>query len=398
MHRLLPPSTPTGLWAPKLSPAWIRFWRPWRKMLLRRAELVEQVELRGLEHLEAALAVDQGVLIAPNHYTYADPYLLYEAADRVGRPFYVMTAWQVFGASPWIKQQVLRQHGGFSVDRDSTDHRAFRAAVEILEKRRHPLVIFPEGEMYRIGDRLMPFCDGPSAMALVAAKKSARPVVVVPSALKYYYLEDPTPALLPLMDRLEQAVHWRPTPMRPLAERIYRLGEAALALKELEYVGETSSGPLPARLAALATHILQQVASRLESPATGSLLEQVKRLRSRAVEKLENLPPDDPQRAVLAQALDDLFLVVQLACYPGDYVTEQPSVERMAETIDKLEEDLLGVPFAKPKARRAAILTFGPAVEVVVTENRRQATSHLTTLLEARVQELLDSIVLPTRT
>lgn len=376
---------------------WIRFWRPWRKLLLRRAELVEHVELRGIEHLEAALAKDQGVLITPNHYTYADPYLLYEAADHVARPFYVMTAWQVFGTSPWIKQQVLRHHGGFSVDRDGIDHRSVRTASEILERRPYPLVIFPEGEMYRISDRIMPFYNGPARIALSAAKKSKRPIVVVPAALKYYYLDDPLPNLLTLMDQLENSVYWRPSPSRPLPDRIYRLGEAVLALKELEFIGRTSSGPFPERLVALATCVLQHVETRLNDASSGSLLARVKRLRSLAVDRLETLKPGDPQRNTMTHVLDDLFLVVQLTCYPGDYVTENPTVERMAETIDKLEEDLLGVAFAKPRARRAAIVAFGPAISVVPQDNRREATSQLTGTLEASVRSLLNGIIVPAR-
>jgi 1-acyl-sn-glycerol-3-phosphate acyltransferase len=397
MHRLLNPSSPPHFWSPQLSPLWIRFWRPWRKMLLKRTELVEHVELRGVEHLQAALAVDQGVLITPNHYTYADPYLLYEAADRVARPFYVMTAWQVFGSSPWIKRQVLRQHGAFSVDRDNTDHRAFRAATEIVEKGRNPLVIFPEGEMYRISDRIMPFCDGPAAIAMLSARKGKRPVSIVPCALKYYYLDDPTPALLPLMNRLEQSIFHRPNQRRSIVERIYRLGEAALALKELEFSGKTSAGAMPERLSALAIEVLTQVEARLGTPTSGATLDRMRRLRAIAVERIESASGNEVACEYLKQDLDNLFLVTQLMCYPGDYVAEQPTPERMAETIDKLEEDFLGIPFAKPRGRRAAIVEFGPAISVSLEGDRKEAVGRLTQRLEANVQSLLDGLIAPSR-
>jgi hypothetical protein len=112
---------------------------------------------------------------------------------------------------------------------------------------------------------------------------------------------------------------------------------------------------------------------------------------------MENLTLDDLRRTFLQRALDDLFLVMQLTCYPGDYVAESPTPERMAETMDKLEEDLLGIPFAKPRARRAAILTFGPLIPVARSENRKQAIADLTHTLETSVQQLLDSILLPAR-
>jgi len=39
--------------------------------------------------------------------------------------------------------------------------------------------------------------------------------------------------------------------------------------------------------------------------------------------------------------MDDLFFVIQLYSYPGDYVAERPVIERIAETLDKFEEDVL---------------------------------------------------------
>ena len=41
--------------------------------------------------------------------------------------------------------------------------------------------------------------------------------------------------------------------------------------------------------------------------------------------------------------MEDLFFVIQLYSYPGDYVAEKPSIERIAETLDKFEEDVLRV-------------------------------------------------------
>jgi 1-acyl-sn-glycerol-3-phosphate acyltransferase len=147
MHRLLPVQKPPRWWSPKLSPAWVRFWRPVRRWTQRHEQHLRAIEVRGLEHLQRADAQGQGVLITPNHVHYADVFVLAEAADRLGRPYYFMSAWQVLGMASPLRRWILRQHGCFSVDRDGTDLRAFRQAVEILETRSYPLVIFPEGEM-----------------------------------------------------------------------------------------------------------------------------------------------------------------------------------------------------------------------------------------------------------
>ncbi len=84
-----------------------------------------------------------------------------------------------------------------------------------------------------------------------------------------------------------------------------------------------------------------------------------------------------------------MFLVSQLSSYPGDYVSERPSIERIAETLEKLEEDVLRVPLARPRGVRRAILSFGEPIDARdVGSTAREATE----LLEARVQAILDEL------
>lgn len=359
-------------------------------MQLRHQRLVE-VELQGAENVRQAVARDQAVLITPNHSSHADCYAVCQAADELGCPFYFMIAWQVFWRGTWLRKMILRHHGCFSVDREGTDMRAFRQAVEILQSGRHPLVIFPEGEVYHVGERVMPFREGPAAIALLTARKAKRPVVCIPCAIRYRYLEDPTPRLLPLMDELEQAVLWRPRPDLSLPERIYRLAEALLALKELEFLGHTCSGPVPARLAALCDTILERLDRCYGVDTAGATVpERVKLLRQQAIERMEGLPPDDPGRLQCGRDLDDLFLVVQAFSYPGDYVAERPSVERIAETLDKFQEDVLGAETAGIRGARKATVAFGEPIAVEAGRSRKSAAAALTRLLEERVQALLE--------
>src|SRR5208283_4303910 len=190
-----PYNKPPRWWSPKLSRWWIQFWRRVRlREQVVKHRLVE-VEVRGLEHVQKAVSQGSGVLITPNHCSHADAFALYGAADALGISFYVMVAWQVFARSNWFRQLALRQHGCFSVDREGTDVNAIRQARDVLVSGTCPLVIFPEGEVYHVNDRVMLFREGPAGIALMAAKKAARPIVCVPCAIKYRYLEDPTPEL-----------------------------------------------------------------------------------------------------------------------------------------------------------------------------------------------------------
>ena len=80
----------------------------------------------------------------------------------------------------------------------------------------------------------------------------------------------------------------------------------------------------------------------------------------------------------------------------SDYVAEHPSIDRLAETLDKFEEDILKRATATVRARRRAVVVLGEPI-TVPKEKKRDAASELTQLLEERVQSLLDSVQLPER-
>src|SRR5437899_2932703 len=107
----LPYGTPPRWWPPRLSPFWIHALRIIRLLRQRNREHLVGVRLGGLRHLRAALAAGHGVIIIAKHAGTADPYLLLGAADRVGRPFYYMVAWQVFQLLGPVGSRVLQRHG-----------------------------------------------------------------------------------------------------------------------------------------------------------------------------------------------------------------------------------------------------------------------------------------------
>jgi 1-acyl-sn-glycerol-3-phosphate acyltransferase len=390
MHRLLPVAVPTGSWTPKLLPWFVRATRPLRRFLQRFQYRIDSIEVRGIEHLRRIVDEGQGAIIGPNHVAYSDPFLLQHAADELGRPFYFMSAWQVFGTAPRLKRWVLQRYGCFSVYREGNDLGAFRQAVDVVANMPHPLVIFPEGEMYHLNDRVLPFHEGPAAIARTAAKRASRNVHLVPCALKYVYQGDPSHELLELLNRLELHLRWQPRPDLSMSERIYRLAEGALALKELEYVGRTSAGPLPERIHSLADAILVNLEKRHQVERGGlTLPERIKALRRRLLGKREC---GELTEADLDRDLDALFTAVQLISYPGDYVREQPSMERLADTLDKFEEDILGVPYASIRGIRRGVVVFGEPICIEAGDHAKAATRDATDLLEQRVQSLLDSL------
>ncbi|HEX5105766.1 MAG TPA: 1-acyl-sn-glycerol-3-phosphate acyltransferase [Pirellulaceae bacterium] len=371
----------------------MRWWRPAINRTLRRDQKIVELDIGGVQHVQRALAEGAGVLVTPNHSFHYDSYVLIEASHRVGTPFHFLTAWQVFAMSRWYEQLVLQWHGCFSVNREASDLAAFKTAVDILREKREPLVIFPEGDIYHNNDRVTPFRDGAAAIAISAAKKAERPIVCVPCALKCFYLDDPTDVLKELMSRLEQALHWRPRPDLPLPERIYRFAEGSLALKEYEYLGQPQSGSVPER----ATRLADQVLSRLElrhglKNKGGIIPERVKEVRRAVIKAIEQDGATSEGRERLQADMEDLFFVIQLFSYPGDYVSQRPSIERIAETLDKFEEDVLQVDYPAIRGTRKAVLRFGEPIPVPKEREAKNSVEKWTDLVESRVQGLLDEI------
>lgn len=388
-----PYATPPRWWEPKMTPWWVRLSRGYRWRQLSGRQKIEKVEVQGGENLKQAVRAGQGVLITPNHSVHYDSAALYIAADRVDVPLYFMTAWQVFAMSSRLENLIMQRLGCFSIDRESTDRQAFKQAVEVLQKEPHPLVIFPEGDIYHTNDAITPFREGAAAIAISAAKRAERKVVVVPCGIKFFYVDDPMPHLLSTMEELEKRVFLRPAPQRPLIDRVYRLAEGIVALKELDFFSTTKSGNVKERAASLIDSILTQMETRHGLPSRGTVPERAKAIRQALIKQIEDESvPTNGAQTHLQQELEDVFFIMQLYSYPGDYLPANASIERIAETIDKFEEDILGLDLPSVRGRRRVVVRFGEPVEVNAGEGKKASSGELTQVLHARVQGLVDQI------
>lgn len=422
-----PYTVPPKWWEPKLSLTWVRASRAWRWWRLRRGQRIREIRAAGWEHVQGPLAQGHGVLITPNHSAHYDSAALYVAADQVDLPLYFMTAWQVFGMSNRFDQWAMQHLGCFSIDREGVDRQAFKQAVRILQHEPYPLVIFPEGDIYHTSDRVTPFREGAAAIALMAARRSQRPVSVVPCGIRFHYLEDPTPRLVELTDELERRVLLRPAPEQPLPQRVHRIAEAVLALKELDYLGHTRSGRLRDRIPYLTQAVLRDIEQRHNIPWNGDesparVPERIKVLRQRIIEEMQRraaeevdanvrsrrklLKKDKPHLTRLSRDgvkqlgwqerlhldMEDVFIVMQLYSYPGDYLVGPPTVERLAETLDKFEEDILQLDLPRVRGARRVSILFGKPIAVRTDRGQRAGADELTQTMQDAVQALIDQL------
>ena len=195
-------TAPPRRWDPKLSPFIVNLMKGVSRKKAQQACKLVDVKIENVEVIQEAVKANQGVLITPNHSTHADPYAMNEVSYLANMPFYFMATWNIFDVQGKIGQWILQKHGVFSVDREGTDRKAMEIAQDILKNKKHRLVIFPEGEVYHCNDRVTPFREGAAALSVFAARKSERPIVAIPCAMKYRYTKDPTPELLELISVL----------------------------------------------------------------------------------------------------------------------------------------------------------------------------------------------------
>jgi 1-acyl-sn-glycerol-3-phosphate acyltransferase len=389
----LPYGSPPCWWSPMLSRFWMRVIKPGRLLRAWRREGLREVETYGLENLRQAINAGAGVLIASNHAGHVDAYIFLKAGDRVGTPFHYMVAWQTMQLLGVVGRQILRWHGCFGVDREGYDFHAIRQAVEILRHSPHPLVMFPEGEIYHSNDHPFPFRTGTAMIALTAARLARRQIVCVPAAIKYQYTRDPMPKLIRGMAALEKRLLWQPRPDLPLAQRLYRFAEGLLATREMEYLGGVQSGRFANRIASLDDAILQRLEDKYQvNTRDAGVPERVTNIRRVAIKQLESFSKDDLRRMEIERNLEELCVVIQLYSYTQDYLDEDPSLEHLGEIVDKLEEDVLGVPTATVHTPRRAILMFGNPIEVKRVDKHREDVPKLTATLEEHVKALLTEI------
>ncbi|MBZ0167033.1 MAG: 1-acyl-sn-glycerol-3-phosphate acyltransferase, partial [Candidatus Omnitrophica bacterium] len=157
-------------WPPKPHPFWQLFLYPCRRYFARHIWKVPEVHIHDLAETFAQFDPRDGVLIAPNHSHEADAHVLLEAARKLNSRLYFMAAWQTFTKHKGLDGWVLQRMGAFSVDREGTDRRALRCAMELLKKAQR-LVIFPEGEIHHLNNRLKPLLEGVAFIALSAQKQ-----------------------------------------------------------------------------------------------------------------------------------------------------------------------------------------------------------------------------------
>ena len=363
---------------------------------LRKTYGLEQIECRGVERLSASIAAGHGIVLAPNHCRPSDPVTMGMLSRAAGVPFYAMASWHIFMQSPfqcWISRRL----GAFSVYREGMDRQAMNEATRILETAERPLVIFPEGVITRTNDLLAPLMDGIGFIARTAAKPRAKQsspgrVVIHPVAIKYFFHGDLEQSASRVIESIEHRLSWQPQRHLTLVERIGKVADALLALKEIEFMEVPQTGDRYERLDRLIDHLLLPLEKEWLSEASpgDSVIARVKKLRMAILRDMVTGDVSEDERTRRWKHLADMYLAQQLCFYPRKYISSHPTPERFIEIVEKFEEDLTDD--AQLHLPMTVVMQVGEAIEVEPRRDRSSNGEPVMQEVEVSLREMLKEL------
>jgi 1-acyl-sn-glycerol-3-phosphate acyltransferase len=378
-------------------------WLPWLILKsglvhrhLRKHEGVVDCHLHGIDHLRESMRLGHGVLLAPNHCRYADPLLMAFVASEAKTLMYAMASWHLFEQSRF-QRWAISTMGAFSVYREGLDRQSLDLAVDILSTPNRPLVVFPEGAVFRTNDLLQPLLDGVAFMTRTAAKRRAKQgtpgkVVIHPVAIKYVFKGNLEKAIDRTLDSLETRLSWMKDNDRTTLQRIHRIILAMLCLKEVEYFGAAQTGTIVERQQRLVDHLLSPLEEKWlgKSCPNDALIPRIKSLRMRIVPELTTGELTESERESRWFQLSKIYLAQQIASYPAEYLVAPTTDTRILETVERLEEDLTDK--AGVHGPLEAIIEIDRAIEVPADRAPRGEEDPIMRELRARLQSMLDRL------
>ncbi len=185
---------------PKYSNFWAPFiyWISDTFYLCRKHKVAEVEVTAGGKELLEKINNNDSLLITPNHSDHADPHVLTHLNRSYNIPIHYMAARETFEVYKGFNGKVMQRVGVFSIDRDSADIKALKEAMTIVYEGAFPLVMFPEGEIYHLNEKLTPLNEGAATIMLKTAKKlkkngKNRGCYIIPTAMRYRYIDDIVP-------------------------------------------------------------------------------------------------------------------------------------------------------------------------------------------------------------
>lgn len=336
--------------------------------------------------------------------------------------------------------------GGTPIHRGKVDRIGLRSARSLFANGSLPMAAAPEGATNGHNEIVSPLEPGVAQLGfwcvedLLKAGRSEQ-VFILPIGIQYRYVEPPWKALEKLLTQLEadSGLEEEARGEESLYRRLYRLGEHLLSLMEEFYtrfyhqpiastkvstvaIEDTLESKLPrssqefaTRLQALLNTALQVAEQYFGIVPKGNLSDRCRRVEQAGwdyiyredIKDIEALSP--LERGLSSRIAEEanlrmwhMRLVESFVAVTGDYVLENPTVERFAETTllmwDMITRIKGGNPFQRPRLGKQSVqMTVGEPISVsdrweVYQASRRSgklAVAHLTHELQTALEKMI---------
>ena len=332
---------------------------PWLK-------IVVEISPEDLARLRA-LPRDAGTLVACNHPSWTDPFVMFEISRRWGRCCIWMAARELFSRLGGYMGKFIRRTGAFSVWRGGPNQDAAAFVRRTLSARDFPVVVFPEGHTFYLNDVLLPLKPGVAAWAVdTVTEHPDLPVRIVPLVIKYRYIEDIRDRLDAAVAQMERLVFRHPHAVLPTTQddfwhrlyvRLYRVADLILARQQrLHRFHPPRSATIDERVHGLCAHIIRGLELRYTGKeGQGGFFDRARHLMT--------LLADDDDVQHQKDALDARFAWALSTFYAG-YLQPDSSPERFAETVMKLLRELTDHVPLSFRVWRTATVRCGDPIDV----------------------------------
>ncbi len=367
---------------------------------------IKHLEISGGDGLQELVASGARILLVANHPTHSDPQVMTEVLRRLGVSSCFMAAYDVFlrgKACAWVMQR----HGAFSIDREGSDKQSMKEAIRILKEGEYAMTIFPEGNVYLNNDRVTPFMEGAAFVSLRAQKElgSDIPIYAVPISFKMTYLDDAREAVKKQMDKVARIAGVKPEGCENILEELQEIGRALLTERMVECQHLSEDDDLEgedwsSQFEGCSEKVIAGLEDKmgLEHKRESGLTERIRRIRA-AIHQIRIRDDGDSKEDAekfehASEWADEAILAFRTLTYASPYVAERQSVDRFAETSQKMGEDYTGKS-ARPLGDRAALVHIGDPVNLAELLDQhgsklRPAVAEATSQLEQAVQSGVD--------
>jgi len=351
-------------------------------------------------------------IVCPNHPNRHDPQVMFAFSKLAGEDFNFLAAREVFDYDNGWNGFWLQHLGCYSVVRGAPDRESFKTTKSLLVAGKKKLVIFPEGEISRQNDTLMPLECGVPTLAFWALDELQKTdaganVFLMPVATKYTYRESIRDELERSIYKLEERLGLSTNVQDSLYRRFRSIAQALLQALEKEYnVKPGAQATLNDRIVGLRSTILKNIAAYLqvELPLGLSTLDCVRVLRNHLDDFIYNDENDlsayqrkihDEKAEKVKGIYRDLDRVVNFISIYDGYLKERLTQERFADVIDRFEVEVFGRNTIK--GPRLVLIDIGRPISLIeqypsYKTNKKAVLQKLTEELSLQISTMLEAL------